>query len=105
MNIAKMMQQANKMQGDMKALQERLKTTDVTHSTSGVTITLNAGSGKISALSVDASLLDANDKETFEDVMIAAFNQTVDKKDALVGEETQKIMGGLQLPPGFQMPF
>lgn len=105
MNIAKMMQQATKMQNDMKTLQERLKTTEVSHSMSGIAVTLNAGSGKISALSVDAALLDPNDKETFEDVMIAAFNQAVDKKDALVGEETQKIMGGLKLPPGFQMPF
>lgn len=105
MNIAKMMQQASKMQNDMKALQERLKTTDVTHETSGVSITMNAGTGKLSALTVDAALLDPSDKETFEDVMIAAMNQTIDKKDALVAEETQKIMGGLQLPPGFQMPF
>lgn len=105
MNLAKMMQQANKMQSDMKSLQERLKSTEVSHTMSGINITLNAANGKLSALSVDASLLDANDKETFEDLMIAAFNQAVDKKEALVAEETQKIMGGLQLPPGFQLPF
>lgn len=105
MNIAKMMQQATKMQNDMKALQEQLKTTEVSHSVSGVSITMNAGNGKLSALTVDAALLDPSDKETFEDVMIAALNQTIDKKDALVADETQKIMGGLKLPAGFQLPF
>lgn len=105
MNIAKMMQQANRMQSDMKALQEKLKTTDVSHSQNGITVTINAASGKIAALSIDPSLLDANDKEIFEDLMTAVYNQAVDKKDALVSEETGKIMGGLQLPPGFQMPF
>lgn len=105
MNIAKMMQQANKMQSDMKAMQERLKGTDVTHSQNGIAVTINAASGKIVSLSVDPSLLDPADKETFEDLMTAVYNQAVDKKDAMVGEETQKIMGGMQLPPGFQLPF
>lgn len=105
MNIAKMMQQANKMQSDMKALQEKLKTTDVSHALSGVTVTLNAGNGKLSVLSIDQSLIDPSDKETLEDLVIAAINQTIDKKDEMVAAETQKIMGGLQLPPGMQLPF
>lgn len=105
MNIAKMMQQATKMQSDMKALQERLKTTDVSHSSSGIAMVMNAGSGKLTSLTIDPSLVDANDKETLEDLIVAVLNQTIDKKDEMVNAETKGIMGGLQLPPGFQLPF
>jgi len=105
MNIAKMMQQANKMQSDMKSLQEKLKTTDVSHTLSGISVTINAGTGKLSALSIDAALVDPSDKDTLEDLVIAAINQAIDKKDEMVNAETQKIMGGLKLPAGMQLPF
>jgi DNA-binding protein YbaB len=40
-----------------------------------------------------------------EDLIVAAFNDAKTKADQRMQEETQKLMGGLQLPPGMKMPF
>lgn len=105
MNIAKMMQQANKMQSDVKALQERLNQTEIDHSQSGVAVKLIVGSKQLKSLSIDASLIDPSDKETLEDVILAAINQAQTKAEEMSASETQKIMGGLQLPAGMKLPF
>ena len=104
MNIAKMMQQAKRMQDDMKSLQERLKTMEVVGAAAGVSVTMY-GSGAVKAINIDASLIDPNDKETLEDAILAALNKSREAMETMVSSETQKIMGGLQLPPGFQLPF
>ena len=105
MNIAKMMQQANKMQSDVKALQDRLNQTDIEHTQSGVAVKLVVGTKQLKSLSIDASLIDPNDKETLEDVLVAVLNQAQAKADEMSAEETQKIMGGLKLPAGMKLPF
>jgi DNA-binding YbaB/EbfC family protein len=104
MNIAKMMQQATRMQGDMKSMQERLKTTTFDATLSGISVTV-FGSGELKSLVIDPSLIDPAEKETLEDLIIAAVNQARAKMEEAVAVETKAIMGGLQLPPGFQLPF
>jgi len=105
MNIAKMMQQANKMQNDVKALQEKLNQTDIDSNLSGIAITMTVGTKQLKKLSIDAGLIDPTDKETLEDLLIAAINQAQVKADEMSAAETQKIMGGLQLPAGMKLPF
>lgn len=104
MNIAKMMQQAKRMQDDMKTLQERLKTMEVQGESNGVSVTM-FGNGVVKSISIEPTLLKPEDKETVEDIIIAALNKARDAMEKMVEGETQKIMGGLQLPPGFQLPF
>lgn len=104
MNIAKMMQQATRMQSDMKAMQERLKTTAFSGHVSGVEVVM-LGSGEVQKLTIDQQLIDPVEKETLEDVIVAALNQARAKMDEAIAAETQTIMGGLKLPPGFQLPF
>jgi DNA-binding YbaB/EbfC family protein len=104
MNIAKMMQQATKMQSDMKTMQAKLQSTEVESSLSGINVKM-LGSGQLKSLSIDAALIDPNDKETLEDLIVAAVNKAREKIEEMTAGETQKIMGGLQLPPGFQLPF
>lgn len=104
MNIAKMMQQAKRMQDDMKSLQERLKTMEVAGAVGGVTVIMY-GSGAVKSINIDAALINPQDKETLEDIILAALNKAREAMETMVSSETQKIMGGLQLPPGFQLPF
>jgi DNA-binding YbaB/EbfC family protein len=104
MNLAKMMQQAKRMQDDMKSLQERLKTTEMAASVSGVSV-VALGSGEVKKITIDPALIDPNDKETLEDVIVAALNAVRQKSEDMTAAETKKIMGGLQLPPGFSLPF
>lgn len=105
MNIAKMMQQANKMQNDVKILQEKLNQTEVESSLSGIAIKMIVGSKQLKGLTIDASLIDPSDKETLEDLLVAAINQAQAKAEEISASETQKIMGGLQLPAGMKLPF
>lgn len=104
MNIAKMMQQANRMQTDMKEMQERMKTTEISASVAGVDVVM-LGSGQVKTLAIAPALIDPSDKETLEDTIVAALNQAREKMEKMVAEESQKIMGGLQLPAGMKLPF
>ncbi len=40
-----------------------------------------------------------------EDLVAAAFNDARTKAEAAGAEEMGKVTGGMQLPPGFKMPF
>ena len=46
-----------------------------------------------------------DDVEILEDLILAAINDAKEKAKEKSQEEMQKITGGLQLPPGFQLPF
>jgi DNA-binding protein YbaB len=43
--------------------------------------------------------------EVLEDLIIAAVNDARNKADERSSEEMRKLTGGLQLPPGFKLPF
>ena len=67
-------------------------------------MTLN-GKGEVRRIKIDPSLVTPADVEVLEDLIVAAHN---DAKGKLAGEMRDKISeltGGLQLPPGFQLPF
>ena len=45
------------------------------------------------------------DREMLEDLIAAAINDAVHKVEARTQEKMAGVMGGMQLPPGFKMPF
>jgi DNA-binding YbaB/EbfC family protein len=45
------------------------------------------------------------DREMLEDLIAAATNDAVKKVEAAVQAKMATAMGGLQLPPGFKLPF
>ena len=105
-NIGRMMKQAQEMQARMAEMQEKLGDLEVEGASGGglVAVTLN-GKGEMRRLKVDPSLADPAEVEVLEDLIIAAFNDAKAKVEARVAEEMQKVTGGLQLPPGMQLPF
>jgi DNA-binding YbaB/EbfC family protein len=105
-NLSQMMKQAQEMQERMQAMQERLAEEEVTGASGGgmVTVTLN-GKGVLRGVKLDPSLVDPDDVEMLEDLIAAAFNDARAKVDALVAERMSELTGGLQLPPGFKLPF
>ena len=69
-----------------------------------VNVTLN-GKGEMKRLKLDKSVVDPEDVEVIEDLIMAAFNDAKLKVEQHVAEETQKLMGGMKLPPGLKLPF
>ncbi len=105
-NLGSMMKQAQEMQAKMQEMQERLAESEMTGSSgAGMVTATMSGKGELRRLSIDPTLTQGEDKEILEDLIVAAVNDAKSKVDAYVQEETQKAMGGLQLPPGMKLPF
>jgi DNA-binding protein YbaB len=64
-----------------------------------------SGKGELRKVSIDKALLVPDDVEVLEDLLVAAFNDARAKVDAYAAEQMSKVTGGLQLPPGFKLPF
>lgn len=104
-NFGQMMKQAQEMQERMQEMQERLAETEVTGSAgAGMVSVVMTAKGEARRLSIDPSLMTGEEREVLEDLVVAAVNDAKAKAEAVSQEEMQKITGGLQLPPGFEMP-
>ena len=59
----------------------------------------------LTAIDVAADTIANLMKHASKDLIVAAHNDAKGKIEARVQEETQKLMGGLPLPPGMKLPF
>jgi DNA-binding YbaB/EbfC family protein len=105
-NIGQIMKQAQQMQTKMAELQEQLAGLEVSGSAGGgmVEVTMS-GKGELRGVRIDPSLANPDDVEVLEDLIMAAANDAKSKVEVRVQEEMQKLTGGLDLPPGMQLPF
>ena len=105
-NIGQMMKQAQQMQAKMAEIQARLAELEVTGGAGAglVEITLN-GKGEMRRIKIQKAVVDPDEVEVLEDLILAAFNDAKGKVEAQMAEETNKLMGGLKLPPGMKLPF
>jgi nucleoid-associated protein EbfC len=105
-NLGQMMKQAQEMQTRMQQMQDALAEVEVTGQSGAgmVNVTLN-GKGEMKRLKLDKSVVDPEDVEVIEDLIMAAFNDAKVKVEQHVADETQKLMGGMKLPPGLKLPF
>ena len=105
-NLGQLMKQAQEMQTKMAEMQQRLVDVESSGSAAAgmVTVVLN-GKGEMRKMKIDPSLIVPEEAEVLEDLIVAAQNDARAKVDAYMQEETSKMMGGVDLPPGFKMPF
>lgn len=103
--IGQLMQQAQRMQDEMKRAQEELAKTEITGSAGGglVTVTMTGGH-EVRAVHIDRQAF-ADDPEMAEDLVAAAVNDAVNKIAELSRTRLGGVTAGLNLPPGFKMPF
>ena len=97
--------QAKKMQEKMKETQEALKKIEVEGISGGqvVKIIMN-GDGELKQIHLDDKLLKES-KGIVEDLILAAHNDAKSKLKKKTSEEISKVAGGVNLPPGFKLPF
>ncbi len=103
--IGQLMQQAQRMQDDMKRAQEEIAKLEVTGSAGGgvVTVTMS-GRHEVRRVQIDRKLF-ADDPEMAEDLVAAAVNDAVNKVAEVSKGRLGGVTSGLNLPPGFKMPF
>jgi nucleoid-associated protein EbfC len=106
MNIAGMMKQVQEMQAKMAEMQKRLAEAEVEGQSGGgmVTATMN-GKSELKKIRIDPKLAVPGEIEMLEDLIVAACADARAKAEAQMAEETQKMMGGMQLPPGVKLPI
>ncbi len=105
-NLDDIMKMAQNVQAELEKAQASLDTIEVEGVSGGGLVKVKASAkGRIIGVSIDESLIVASEKQMLEDLIAAAFNDARAKADAASGSEMQKMTGGLQLPPGFKLPF
>jgi hypothetical protein len=99
------MQQAQRMQENLKRAQEEIGKIEVTGQSGGgvVSVTMN-GRHEVRRVAIDRKLF-ADDPEMAEDLVAAAINDAVNKVASASQEQMSQVTGGMSLPPGFTLPF
>ena len=104
-DFTNLISQAKSIQKKMQETQENLKKIEVEGVSGGnaVKIVMN-GDGELKKITFDDSLF-KEPKEIFEDLIVAAHNDAKSKLKKKTSEEISKVTGGIELPPGFKLPF
>jgi len=94
-----MMRQLQQMQSKLARAQEELNNLTAEGSAGGgaVKVTIS-GSLEIRSLKISPEVVDAADVEMLEDLVIAAFNEALQKAQALQSEHMAGLTSGLNLP-------
>ncbi|MGA8278581.1 MAG: YbaB/EbfC family nucleoid-associated protein [Rhodanobacteraceae bacterium] len=104
-SIASLMQQAQRMQEEMKRAQEELAAAEITGEAGGGLVkVVMSGRHEVRRVSIDRQTF-TDDAEMAEDLIAAAFNDAVNKVASLTQDRMGGVTSGMNLPPGFKMPF
>jgi DNA-binding YbaB/EbfC family protein len=104
-NMGGLMKQAQKMQEDMQRVQEEVARAEVTgESGAGLVKIVMNGRHDVKSVAIDDSLME-EEKEILEDLIAAAVKDAVRKVETNTKDQMSKVTAGMQLPPGFKMPF
>ena len=101
-----MLKQAQEMQTKMMDAQKKIEEIEAEGSAGGglVKVSVN-GKNHVTNITIDPSLLVADEVDILEDLILAAHNDAKDKVQQKSADEMSSITGGLKLPPGFKMPI
>lgn len=109
-NLGNMLKSAQQMQEKMAEMQARMEAAEVEgQAGAGMVKVRLSGKGSLKRVSIDPTLLRADEGEVLEDLIIAAHADAKAKVEAMAAEEMQKATAGLNipggLPGGFKLPF
>jgi nucleoid-associated protein EbfC len=103
--LGNIMQQAQKMQEDLKKAQQELEMMQVLGESGGGLVTIvMTGKREARKVTIDPSLVN-EDKDMLEDMVAAAINDAVNKVGKMKKEKMADITASLPNIPGFQLPF
>ena len=103
--IANLMQQAQRMQENIKRVQDELANVEVTGKAGGGAVTVQmTGKLEVRRISIDRETM-SSDPEMAEDLVVAAVNDAINKAQEASQAKMQEATAGLPLPPGMKLPF
>jgi nucleoid-associated protein EbfC len=104
-NLNDLMKQAQQMQEQMLKAQERVANTEVTgEAGAGLVKVVMTGRHDVKRVTIDPAVL-REDKEILEDLLAAAVNDAVRRVEETNRNMLSGLTQGLNIPPGFKMPF
>lgn len=97
--MGNLLKQAQEMQSRMAKIQEELAQKTVEGSAGGgmVRVTVN-GQLALTAIKIDPTVINSEEKEMLEDLVMAAINDGMRKARDMASSEMSKITGGLKIP-------
>ena len=102
--LAGLMKQAQQMQDNMKKMQDQLASVEVEgEAGAGMVKVQMTCKYDVRRVAIDPSVMD--DREMLEDLVAAALNDAVRKVEVTTQERMAGFTSGLNLPPGFKLPF
>jgi DNA-binding YbaB/EbfC family protein len=106
MNIAQMMKQAQVMQQRMQEMQDRLAETEVDGAAGGgaVSVVMTC-KGEVRKVTISPEVINPADRETLEDLVMAAMNMARQRGDQRLADETRDMMAELGMPANVKLPF
>nr|WP_213395377.1 YbaB/EbfC family nucleoid-associated protein [Yoonia sp.] len=105
-DMAKMMKQAQDMQGKIAQMQEDLDHIMVEGvSGAGLVKATATAKGELKSLDIDPSIFNGEDKEVVEDLILAAIKDAQSKAAERSQQEMGKMAEAMGLPAGMKLPF
>jgi nucleoid-associated protein EbfC len=97
--MGNLLKQAQEMQARIAKIQEELAQKSVTGSAGGgmVQVTVN-GQLNLTAIKVDPSVVNPEEREMLEDLLLAAVNDGMRKAREMISAEMSKATGGFKIP-------
>lgn len=105
LNINAMMKQVQKIQDDTEKMQQEMAEEKVEASSGGgmVTAIVN-GLGELMEVKISPEVVDPSDVEMLQDLITSAVREAIERANDLRKERMDAITGGLNLPPGMNIP-
>jgi nucleoid-associated protein EbfC len=104
-NMGNMMKQAAALQANMQKAQAEIANLEVVGEAGGgmVKVTMT-GKHEVKRVAIEPQVI-GEDRDMLEDLIAAAINDAVHKVETTTQQKMSSLMAGMQLPPGFKMPF
>lgn len=103
--LGDLLQQAQKMQSEMQRVQQEITALEATGESGGgmVQVRMN-GRHDVLRVSIAPELM-SEERSMLEDLVAAAVNDANRRIERESKDKLARVTGGIELPPGFKLPF
>lgn len=102
MNMQNLLKQAQKMQAELAKAEVALKSKEYDASVGGGALTIKMnGAFEVLNVSIDAEILEADNKEMIEEMISMAIQEVAQKASTEKDKVMSQLTGGVKMPGGF----